>query len=83
MANNDDYHGLEMYKNHAKDSLRDICNQTQANQHGKWPNQSLKSQGNSAQVPTDKPDTSQPITGAQTVKPKQSSLATQPAIPCN
>ena len=27
MANNDDYHGLEMYKNHAKDSTTEGCMQ--------------------------------------------------------
>ena len=27
MANNDDYHGLEMYKNHVTDSTREGCMQ--------------------------------------------------------
>ena len=51
MANNDDYHGLEMYKNHAKDSTTEGYMQPdpttmECGHHGMWPNQSLQSQGN-------------------------------------
>ena len=51
MANNDDYHGLEMYKNHAKDSTTEGYMQPDATTmkcgyHRMWPNQSLQSQGN-------------------------------------
>ena len=51
MANNDDYHGLEMYKNHAKDSTTEGYMQPdpttmECGHHGVWPNQSLQSQGN-------------------------------------
>ena len=47
MANNDDYHGLEMYKNHAKDSTTEGYMQPdpttmECGHHGMWPNQSLK-----------------------------------------
>ena len=47
MANNDDYHGLEMYKNHAKDSTTEGYMQPDpTNMECMWPNQSLKGQGN-------------------------------------
>ena len=51
MANNDDYDGLEMYKNHAKDSTTEGYMQPdpttmECGHHGMWPNQSLQSQGN-------------------------------------
>ena len=47
----DDYHGLEMYKNHAKDSTTEGYMQPdpttmECGHHGIWPNQSLQSQGN-------------------------------------
>ena len=47
MANNDDYHGLEMYKNHAKDSTTEGYMQPDpTNMECMWSNQSLKGQGN-------------------------------------
>ena len=47
MANNDDYHGLEMYKNHAKDStIEGYMQPDPTNMECMWPNQSLKGQGN-------------------------------------
>ena len=47
MANKGDYHGLEMFKNHAKDSTTERCLQPDpTNMECMWPNQSLKSQGN-------------------------------------
>ena len=47
MANNDDYHGLKMYKNHAKDSTTEGYMQPDpTNMECMWRNQSLKGQGN-------------------------------------
>ena len=49
MANNDGYHGLEMYKNHAKDSTTEGYMQPDpTNMECMWPNQSLKGQGMNA-----------------------------------
>ena len=61
MATNDDYHGLEMYKNHAKDSTTEGYMQPdpttmECDHHRMWPNQSLQSQGNALinyQLPND------------------------------
>ena len=47
MAKNDAYHGLERYKNHAKDSTTEGCMQSdETNTHEMRPNQSVKGQGN-------------------------------------
>ena len=58
MANHDDYHGLEMYKNHAKDSTTEGYMQPdpttmECGHHGMWPNQSLQSQGRNAPIETE------------------------------
>ena len=45
-ANDEDYHGLQMYKNHAKGLNHRGMYATRPNQHEMRPNQSLKSQGN-------------------------------------
>ena len=45
MANNDDYHGLEMYKTHAKDSTTEGYMQPDGNQHGMHVAESIPESG--------------------------------------